>query len=463
MKRNPYLQDYHRTIICDIDDTISSSTDHIWENAKPISTTIDKINSLYDSGWIIILQTARGQLSCGGDFEAADKKYRQKMEKWLSDHGVKYHMLSFEKYLAAFYIDDKAITPEDFYDLDIREIKSGWSGAKVEKRGDKIFKTHPDSIDAAKWYAKAEPIINTPKVYSVIGNTICLEYLHDSGRRFKIDELNDIINKFSMCKSYVPFETYIKRIEDHCNFNNDFYAIIPLLWDHKDYFNKFRTFMHGDMSIENVIDTENGIYLIDPIYNTELWSSFLLDITKMLHSYRKHKRVFEYEVFKNTWLRNKDLNLDENMLLLLEATHFIRVIKYCKIESVRAELIETTRALVLELTRRIGSKHANSHLSFLLKILNRSNIMCGLITGERISSLSEFVYEKDDELDFSGNNVYKIGEIYGTSVWVNMELDNKALYDMSGNALTTTIEENEVNASEIDDGDVEFYPNKSEI
>lgn len=352
MKRNPYLQDYHRTIICDVDDTISSSTDHIWENASPIQHTIDKINKLYDLGWIIILSTARGQLSCNGDCEAAESKYRERMEKWLNEHGVKYHFLSFEKYLAAFYIDDKAMTPEEFQELDIREIKAGWSGAKVEKRGNKIYKTHPDSIDAAKWYAMAEPIINTPIVYSVIGNTICLEFLQESGRKFKIDELNEMINKFSMYKTYVPFEAYVERIRDHCNFNGMFHEILPALESKSDYFNEFSTFMHGDLSLENIIDTNEGLYLIDPIYNEKNWSSYLLDISKMLHSYRKYNRMFEYEVFLQTWIRNKDHCISERMLKLLEITQFIRVIKYCKLPDTKSKLIGTTQQLINEFLKR---------------------------------------------------------------------------------------------------------------
>jgi len=348
MKKNPYLQEYHRTIVCDVDDTISSSTDHHWENADPIQETIDKINQLYEAGWIIILSTARGQLSCNGDCEAADLKYRDKMELWLKNHGVNYHFLSFEKYLAAFYIDDKAMTPEDFYKLDIREIKSGWSGAKVEKRGNKIYKTHPDSIDAAKWYNMAAPIINTPIVYSVIGNTISLEYLQDSGRKFKIDELNDIINKFSMYKTHVPFSMYIKKIKEHCDINGMFHKIIPELESRENYFNNYCSFMHGDLSLENIIDTDRGLYLIDPIYGTNNWSSYLLDISKMLHSYRKYNRMFEYEVFLSTWIRNKEHNLDATILRLLEITQFIRVIKYCKIPETKQNLIDITNKLINE-------------------------------------------------------------------------------------------------------------------
>ena len=108
MEKNKYLQNYWKTIICDVDDTISFSTTHDWENATPNIPLINKINKLYDEGWTIILMTARGQVSCEGDFNKADKKYRDKMESWLSNHDVKYHMLSFEKYLGSFYIDDKS-------------------------------------------------------------------------------------------------------------------------------------------------------------------------------------------------------------------------------------------------------------------------------------------------------------------------------------------------------------------
>jgi hypothetical protein len=71
-------------------------------------------------------------------------------------------------------VDDKSLTPEEFHELDIREIKTGWSGAIVEKRGDRIYKTNPDSLDAAKWYAMASPLVNVPIIYNVIGNTIAM-------------------------------------------------------------------------------------------------------------------------------------------------------------------------------------------------------------------------------------------------------------------------------------------------
>jgi len=349
MKKNKYLQNYWKTIICDVDDTISFTTTHDWENASPNIPVINKINKLYDEGWTVILMTARGQISCNGDFKEADKKYRSLMETWLKRNEVKYHILSFEKYLASYYIDDKSLTPEDFIDIDIREIKTGWSGAHIEKRGTRVFKTHKDSLDAAKWYNMAAPLINVPIVYNVIGNTIALEYLEDSGQRFKIEEINRVINIFSMYRTYVPFGNYIERIQSHCDYNGEFHEIIPLLKEKEEYFNQFNTFCHGDFSVENIIQTNKGMFLIDPIWNEQNWSSYLLDISKMLHSFRKYNRMFEYEVFLNGWIRNNGSSLDEYSLKLLEATQFIRVLKYVKNPETKAQLKDITRKLLNEL------------------------------------------------------------------------------------------------------------------
>lgn len=349
MKINPFLNNYHRTLIVDVDDTISVTTTHDWQNATPIWETINKLNKLHDEGWTIILMTARGQVSCNGDFELADKKYRASMEDWLQRHGVKYDLLSFEKYLAAYYIDDKSLMPEEFVNLDIRKIETGWSGAEVEKRGNRVYKTWGDSLNAAKWYNMAAPLINVPIVYNVIGNTIALEYLDDNGQRFKISEVVEMIDIMSLYKTYVPFDKYVMKIQDHCKVNNKFHKILEHLkfGDNTKLFEKtYGTFCHGDFSLENLIQTDKGLYLIDPLWNENDWSSYLLDISKMLHSYRKYNRMFEYEVFLNTWVKK---GLSEKVLKIFEASQWVRVIKYIPDPKIKAEYTEITNDLINKL------------------------------------------------------------------------------------------------------------------
>ena len=344
MNKNNYdPSKYHKTIVCDFDDTIATTITRDWSTAIPHLNVINKINSLYDKGWQIIIVTARGQLSCKGDWTKADKKYRKIIEEWLANHSVKYHKLKFEKYLASYYIDDKAMLPEEFVNLEIREIKTGWSGAHVEKRGDRIFKTHHDSIDAAKWYNMAAPLVNVPIVHSMIGETLSLEYLEDNGAYFKMDDVNDAIDKFALYKTKEPFYKYIERMGAHVaaninpDGNNDFVEIMKLIHekDVVEYCYNHGSFMHGDLSLENVIQTDKGLYFIDPIYKEDQWSSYLLDISKMLHSYRKYNRMFEYEVFLNGWVKQGE---DEYILRLLEVTQWIRVICYIKDPVVKKDI-----------------------------------------------------------------------------------------------------------------------------
>ncbi len=343
MKQNNFLDNYFKTIVFDIDDTISITTIHDWKNATPNIQIINKINALYDNGWTIILQTARGQISCKGNSQKADEKYRVQIEEWLKFNNVKYHFLSFEKYLAAYYVDDKALTPDEFLNLDIRDFKTGLSGAHIELRGNKIFKTnlqYPDSLNEATWYNMAAPLINVPIVYNVIGNTICMEFLKSSGQKFKLSEINEIIKTFSCYKQYVPFEVYIKRIEEHCKIHNDFFEVLDLLKEEEEFFNNNKTFCHGDFSLENIIQTKDGLFLIDPIYNPNNYSSYLLDISKLLHSFRKYNRMFEYEVFLNNW-RNFSKHLS-----LLEITQWIRILKYVKNIELKNQYFSITKDLI---------------------------------------------------------------------------------------------------------------------
>jgi capsule biosynthesis phosphatase len=364
MKLNYDFTKYYKTIVCDLDDTICYTTTHDWENAEPIWGVINKLNEFANKGWQIIILTARGQVSCEGDVEKADLKYREIIEKWLTKHGVKYHILSFHKYLGTMYLDDKGLDPNEFVNLDIKDIKTGWSGAIVEKRGNRIYKTHPDSLQVANWYKMASPLVNCPIVYNVIGETICLEFLNVNGKNFKIDDVNKDIEKFSLYKTYIPFSTYIDRMKKHCDWHHDFYEILDLLKKEEEIFNLNNSFCHGDFSIENILQTNEGMFLIDPIYNPNNWSSYLLDVTKMMHSYRKYNRMFEYSVFMNYWiekgikgisyrLENADKNKKyvQYILQLLECSQFIRVIKYIPDPTLKKEYYTLTKTLLKQLIK----------------------------------------------------------------------------------------------------------------
>lgn len=76
--------------------------------APPIRDMVDLVNAMYDAGHHIVIYTARGQLSCGGDIQKIEEKYRTISEYWLDANSVKYHELRFGKMYYDYLIDDKA-------------------------------------------------------------------------------------------------------------------------------------------------------------------------------------------------------------------------------------------------------------------------------------------------------------------------------------------------------------------
>ena len=110
-----YLTDNtkYKTIVVDIDDTISFTYNRDFINSVPNQPVIDKINQLYNEGWNIILFTARGGKSCN-TLEEKEKKYRLVTENWLIKHNVKYNILMFGKPNADYYVDDKNISVDEF-------------------------------------------------------------------------------------------------------------------------------------------------------------------------------------------------------------------------------------------------------------------------------------------------------------------------------------------------------------
>ena len=97
----------------DLDDTlceISAEWDRDqYDKADPKTKRIEKVNSLYDGGNKIIIETAQGSVS--------GKDWHELTEKQLNSWGVKYHVLRAGiKHAADYYIDDKAINASDYFE-----------------------------------------------------------------------------------------------------------------------------------------------------------------------------------------------------------------------------------------------------------------------------------------------------------------------------------------------------------
>ena len=93
----------------DLDGTLCTHEKN-YRDAKPIQERIERVNKLYSDGNTIIIDTARGNTT--------KIDWRQITTDQLTQWGVKYHHLKVgAKSTADFYIDDKAISAENFFGI----------------------------------------------------------------------------------------------------------------------------------------------------------------------------------------------------------------------------------------------------------------------------------------------------------------------------------------------------------
>lgn len=279
------------TIVVDFDDTLALTKTRDWTNAAPNQALINKLNALFDKGWDIHVVTARGQLSCNGDCAAADLKYRSQITEWLTLHDVNFTSLSFQKKLAAYYIDDKGCTPEVFIEnfVDRVQLRGGWSGAKVEydSLNSVVYKTATNTPQAILWFEHAKALgYKVPTIHTVIGDTIKMEYLEaiSFGRRM-VDSAVDLVCSFNNQQHLypkTPYSGYVKRCMTRGVgvLNQHEYKTIEKLLTAAGDFTPY-TFSHGDFGVENLLQMRDGMYMIDPIASPDLYSSYIIDIGKL--------------------------------------------------------------------------------------------------------------------------------------------------------------------------------------
>lgn len=90
----------------DLDGTLTQGEKRYWiEEPDPDEEAIKEILDLYKRGHTIVIWTARPWSDAA------------KTAAWLTKHGVRYHGLRMEKGSADKYIDDKAISKENFMEL----------------------------------------------------------------------------------------------------------------------------------------------------------------------------------------------------------------------------------------------------------------------------------------------------------------------------------------------------------
>lgn len=322
---------YHKRIVCDFDDTLAYHQGRDFDNAIPNMDLIKKLNDLYDQGWQIDIFTARGSISCNTR-EEARQKYEASMTAWLQKYNVKYNLLSFDKPLAAYYIDDKGIMPEDFLKVDIRELEGGLSGTEIFTDGKVVHKQDPNAHETNKWFNEASVAdIKTPVIHRVVGQTITMDYIeHDEEFFFRnyhvaMGLIQTQLEKMKALPAMdkLKYSSYMQRIEEHARNSGREELIENAMLLHN--YDLERSFSHGDFGIKNMLFKDQELYLIDPICN--VFGCTAIDAAKFCASLLINHYPETY-VRKSIDFMSVVNDINRNMLTKLTRAEITRVYKY---------------------------------------------------------------------------------------------------------------------------------------
>lgn len=107
-------------VVFDLDGTLcwpnegGRNSQEKYAQALPREDVIRVLRDMKESGWYVIISTARRMLTHCGDLEAVIRDVGELTAEWLEKHGVPYDELQFGKpYSSTWYVDDKALRPEE--------------------------------------------------------------------------------------------------------------------------------------------------------------------------------------------------------------------------------------------------------------------------------------------------------------------------------------------------------------
>jgi capsule biosynthesis phosphatase len=111
-----------KTIVCDVDHTILFTHERDYDNSLPNHLVCEKLREAKKLGWYIILHTARGMGRSGGDIEKVRKEVVDEIIGFCDKYNVPFDELVLGKPWGRWYIDDKALRPDEFVNLDFKTV-----------------------------------------------------------------------------------------------------------------------------------------------------------------------------------------------------------------------------------------------------------------------------------------------------------------------------------------------------
>lgn len=115
-----------KRIIFDLDDTLSKTTNGDYVNAQPIMPVIEKLREYKALGFTIVISTSRNMRTYEGNIGKISKNTLPIILDWLDRYNIPFDEIYVGKPwcgLEGFYVDDKAIRPNELVGLSYNEIQ----------------------------------------------------------------------------------------------------------------------------------------------------------------------------------------------------------------------------------------------------------------------------------------------------------------------------------------------------
>jgi len=114
-----------KRLIFDLDDTISFTKNGDYPNATPNLPLIKKMKEYKALGFEVIISTSRNMRTYEGNTGKINANTLPIIIDWLNNHNVPYDEIYTGKPwcgFEGFYVDDKAMRPNEFVELSYEEI-----------------------------------------------------------------------------------------------------------------------------------------------------------------------------------------------------------------------------------------------------------------------------------------------------------------------------------------------------
>ncbi|MGF6916159.1 HAD-IIIC family phosphatase [Paraburkholderia sp. 40] len=115
-----------KRIIMDLDDTICSTSNGNYAESTPNGEVVEKLRQYRQMGFQIAISTSRNMRTYEGNAGKINANTLPIIIEWLARHDVPYDEIYTAKPWCGtegFYVDDKAIRPDEFSKLSYEEIK----------------------------------------------------------------------------------------------------------------------------------------------------------------------------------------------------------------------------------------------------------------------------------------------------------------------------------------------------